>query len=98
MNSDNNAQRKRIQDSLNICSERVLKLSYRLFGDESKLDYETMSPFIPYAQYQAAIVQYQIWKRDGNRESLDMFNASKAIIGFFRRRWHVAGRSSLFLG
>ena len=91
LRQQNELEKSRILSMLEKASTAMVEFSAYLFGDPDKLDYTTMSPFVPYSLYQAGVVQFRLWKHTGalhHRESLD---SVKKILRFFRRRWLIGG-------
>lgn len=81
-----------IWTSLEQTSTRIAIFSDYLFADMSKVDIAKMSPFIPYSLYQAAIVQYRLFKRTGQPEYEQHVSSLKTIMTHFRERWWIAGK------
>jgi hypothetical protein len=61
------------------------------------VEFETLSPFVPYSLYQAAVVQLSLWKRTEMDSHKNAFDSLKIILGHFKKRWLVAGTRSPFL-
>ena len=55
------------------------------------IEFETMSPFVPYSQFQAGVVQYRLWKKTGKLEYRENLDSLKVILKYLNRRWLVAG-------
>jgi hypothetical protein len=73
-------------------STRIAEFANRLFGDVEGDNVKTLSPFVPYALYQAAVVQCRLWNRFGRDEYKENRESLKSILGRFNRRWLVAGK------
>jgi len=92
LRQQNEIEKSRILSMLEKASTAMVEFSAYLFGDPEKLDYATMSPFVPYSLYQAGVVQFRLWKHTSalhHRESLD---SVKKILRFFNRRWLIGGK------
>lgn len=63
----------------------------KLFGIEEQIHYGILSPFIPYALYQAAVIQQQILKHNPERRYERNVHFLKQVLGSFNKRWLVAG-------
>lgn len=63
----------------------------RLFSIEEQIHYDIMSPFVPYALYQAAVVQQQLLKHNPETRYEKNVQFLKQILGSFNKRWLVAG-------
>lgn len=75
-------------------SAQIAEFSSRLFGTGEDLEYGTFSPYVPLSLYQAAVVQHRLWKRTGDASHEGTLHSLKKILGFFHRRWAVAGMLS----
>lgn len=84
-------ERINILNSMEETSTRITAFSKHLFGDEDLIGYSTMSPLVPYAQYQSAVVQYRLWKQTGKIRYKENMDSLKVILGFQSRRWMLAG-------
>ena len=73
-------------------SMRIAQYSRHLFGDADNINYELLSPFIPYSLYQAAVVQYRMWKQTAERLHNEALDSLKTVLGYFNKRWLVAGK------
>lgn len=58
----------------------------RLFGIEEQIHYGILSPFIPYALYQAAVVQQQILKHKPETRYKRNIQFLKQVLGSFNKR------------
>ena len=73
----------------------IVDFASQLFGVVEDLEYQTMSPLIPYSLYQAAVVQFRLWKqsdRDAYKKGLDVLTGALAQ---FNKRWLIAGEQDL---
>jgi hypothetical protein len=72
-------------------STQIAEFSAFLFGDVEKIEYPTLSPLVPYSLYQAAVVQFRLWKRHNKDQHRNNLNSLKRILSYFNQRWLVAG-------
>ncbi len=63
--------------------------------DRENHPYELRSPDLPYSLYQAAIVQYRLWKHSGDPIYNQRFNSFKIMLRNFDSRWMAARKSIL---
>jgi hypothetical protein len=84
-----------ILDAMESCSARITAFSTHLFADFEDLSLETQSPYIPYSQFQAAVVQYRLWKKTNRALHKDNFDALKKILECINRRWMNAGMTRM---
>jgi hypothetical protein len=63
----------------------------RLFGIEEQIHYGILSPFVPYALYQAAVIQQEIFKHNPETRYKRNIQFLKELLGSFNKRWLVAG-------
>jgi hypothetical protein len=87
----------RLYQVLEPISTRISEFSNRLFIQVELVELETLSPFVPYSLYQAAVVQLGLWKQTDSESYINAFESLKTILGHFKKRWLVAGICSLFL-
>jgi hypothetical protein len=80
--------------SIESCALYISQFSQHLFSDMEAVPLDTMSPFIPYSIYQAAIVQFRLWKQTQDSKYKEMFDSLQGILDFFGRRWENAGQST----
>ncbi|KAK5118542.1 hypothetical protein LTR85_008007 [Meristemomyces frigidus] len=72
-------------------STRITGFSRRLFGNGEGIDYGTLSPYIPLSLYQAAVVQSRLYRQTGEYGHGEALLSLKQILGYFNKRWLVAG-------
>lgn len=80
--------------SIEECALCISQFSQHLFSDMEAVPLDTMSPFIPYSLYQAAIIQFRLWKQTQDHKYKELFNSLQGILDFFSRRWENAGQST----
>jgi hypothetical protein len=51
---------------------------------------DTQSPYLMYSLFQAAVVQYSMWQRDGILSSKARFDTLVEIIEAFQPKWSIA--------
>jgi hypothetical protein len=90
-NEANEPNNRRILDAMEETSTRITAFSVHLFADPEKIAIETQSPLVPYSQFQAAVVQYRLWKGNGQAGYKDNLDALKRILVYMSKRWRVAG-------
>lgn len=76
-------------------SLEMTRYSRKLFGDEEKIDYSSLSPFVPYAVYQSAVIQLQLQKRNPQEKYEDNIDFLKQVLRKFNKRWLLAGKVML---
>jgi hypothetical protein len=81
----------RVLDSIESAAIRLVEFSKHLFADPESMDIRYMSPFIPVALYQAAMIQYRTWQRTKEIFCRERVNVLLKILGHFGKRWFVAG-------
>ncbi|KAK0761215.1 hypothetical protein N5P37_006162, partial [Trichoderma harzianum] len=62
----------------------------KLFEDEEAINYSCLSPFVPYALYQSAVIQLQLLQRDPNAKYEDNVDFLKQVLRNFGKRWMLA--------
>jgi hypothetical protein len=87
--------RQEIWQSMVEVSENVITYAKAAYGDGKSYRYDLLSPFLLLSQYQAAIVQYRLWKQ-GSPASKQLFTSMIGIIGNCSTRWAGASESSEF--
>jgi hypothetical protein len=93
-NLDNDSRTGTLK-SLEYISTQTFEFSEYLFRDLDKVKYNVMSPFVPQSLYQAAIVQFRLWKQTNETRYKNAFDSLKQILGYFNKRWLVAGMSDV---
>ncbi|KAM0689935.1 hypothetical protein Q7P36_010808 [Cladosporium allicinum] len=73
-------------------STQIVQLSSALFGTGEDTNYGTFSPYVPLSLYQAAVVQLRLWKKTGEEHYLQGLSSLKGTLGYFGRRWTIAGK------
>ena len=71
-------------------SAQITQFSNRLFGARDRINYGTLSPITPLSLYQAAVVQYRLWRRTGQPCYQDGLRDLREILGYFNKRWAIA--------
>ncbi|KAK3067025.1 hypothetical protein LTR53_016340 [Teratosphaeriaceae sp. CCFEE 6253] len=74
-------------------STQINVFSNQLFGNGEAICYGTLSPYIPLSLYQAAVVQSRLYRRSGEQCYGEALLSLKKLLGYFNRRWLVAGTS-----
>jgi hypothetical protein len=87
----------RLYQVLEPISTRISEFSNLLFIQVEHVDLQTLSPFVPYSLYQAAVVQLNLWKRTDIDSYRNAFESLKTVLGHFKKRWLVAGMCFLLL-
>ncbi|KAK3620812.1 hypothetical protein LTR56_020586 [Elasticomyces elasticus] len=82
---------KDVLSAMEPLSTQIVVFSSRLFGDGEGIDYGTLSPYIPLSLYQAAVVQSRLYRRTGERCYGEALLTLKRLLGYFNKRWLVAG-------
>jgi hypothetical protein len=81
----------RFYQSLEPISKRISEFSRLLFADVEQIEFETLSPYVPYSLYQAAVVQKHLWKQNNDASNKEAVDSLKTILEHFSARWSVAG-------
>lgn len=90
-NKYNDDDKSGLLTSIEATSNRVVQFATLLFGNTEKVNIDTLSPFVPYSLYQAAVVQFRLWKRTETSQYKEAMDSLKEILGHFARRWQIAG-------
>lgn len=56
------------------------------------MNFDTTSPVVMHSLYQAAIVQLQVLRKGGEIRNQNALEGLKTVLGYFNRRWSMAGR------
>ncbi|RDW56777.1 hypothetical protein BP6252_13961 [Coleophoma cylindrospora] len=64
----------------------------RLFEIEEEIDYGLLSPFVPYALYQSAVIQLRFGNLNRVTTYTENVDYLKMVLGYFTKRWLVAAR------
>ncbi|RDW58511.1 hypothetical protein BP5796_12441 [Coleophoma crateriformis] len=64
----------------------------RLFEVEEEINYGLLSPFVPYALYQSAVVQLRFANQNLITTYAENVAFLKQVLGYFTKRWLVAAR------
>lgn len=64
----------------------------KLFEDEEAINYSCLSPFVPYALYQSAVIQLQLLNCSPQAKYEENVNFLKQILRNFSKRWLLAGK------
>lgn len=92
-NQYNEAATSRVLQSMEATASRITQFSVFLFTPIEKVNINTLSPFIPYALYQAAAVQLRMWKLNKGKVYEQGVNSLRIILEHFNVRWRVAGNT-----
>lgn len=65
----------------------------KLFGDEEAINYSSLSPFVPYALYQSAVIQLQLLQRDPKAKYEENIEFLRQVLSNFGKRWMLASKS-----
>lgn len=74
-------------------SARMAEISDYVLGvaqDKDKLF--MLSPFVPYALYQTAVIEFRLWKQKGESQHKERAYKMVEILRYFRNRWAIAGK------
>jgi hypothetical protein len=63
----------------------------KLFSDEEAINYSCLSPFVPYALYQSAVIQLQLVKHSPQAQYEENISFFKQVLKNFNKRWLIAG-------
>jgi hypothetical protein len=73
-------------------STQLVQFSSALFSTGEDVDYGTFSPYVPLSLYQAAVVQLRLWNQTGEECYWQGLSSLKRTLGYFGRRWTIAGK------
>ncbi|KAJ5880407.1 uncharacterized protein N7473_011460 [Penicillium subrubescens] len=74
-------------------SAKMAEISDYIFGmaqDENKRF--MLSPFVPYALYQTAVIELRLWKQKGEPQYKERADRMIQILWLFSKRWSIAGK------
>jgi hypothetical protein len=69
----------------------LFKLAEAEFRNSGNFRYETISPFLSYSLFQAAVVHHRLWRLNNDPTIKHSFEMLKSLLNDIRRRWLVAG-------
>jgi hypothetical protein len=72
----------------------IADFSRRLFAgalNDEDADISTLSPYVPYSLYQAAVIHHRLWNWSADDTHAQALDALKDILRLFKKRWAVAG-------
>ncbi len=75
-----------------VQSLEIVRYSRLLFGAAEQVNYDGLSPFAPYALYQAAVIQRQMLERCSDPTYELNYQFLKLILAHYGKRWLVAGK------
>lgn len=83
--------RYRILHSIEDTSLRVLAFAHAAYSDRAEnYPSDTISPYLPYSLFQAATVQFRLWKQRNDSACQTRFETLNPILQEFTHRWMVA--------
>jgi hypothetical protein len=88
---ENSIERHRILQSQVVNSEHAIYVAEASYSDKENYYPETLSPFLSLSLFQAAIIQYRLWKQNGDPAYKDRFDVAVSRIGSFGDRWLIVG-------
>jgi hypothetical protein len=94
-NAENTIERERILRAMEDTSDRAMTFAKASYGDPNNYPYEILSPYLPYSLWQAGIIQYRLWKLNGDPAYKQHLDIIMNMLKDFGTRWMVAGTSSL---
>lgn len=51
-----------------------------------------LSPFVPYALYQTAVIELRLWKQKGQPQYKERADRMVQLLRHFSKRWSIAGK------
>jgi hypothetical protein len=89
-------ERGRILLSMQETAARTLKskLAEASFRYASNFRYETISPYLMYSLFQAAVIHYRLWRINHDAVVKHSFDLLITLLKDCKQRWLVAGKSS----
>lgn len=78
-------------------SSRMAEISDYILGvaeDENKRF--MLSPFVPYALYQTAVIELRLWNLKGESRYKESADKMVQLLQHFSKRWHVAGKYAIW--
>ncbi|KAJ5439934.1 uncharacterized protein N7458_010932 [Penicillium daleae] len=49
-----------------------------------------LSPFVPYALYQTAVIEFRLWKQKGESQHKERADRMVQLLRHFSKRWSIA--------
>ena len=90
----NVVERNRLLQSIEETSLRAITFAEASYSDRvENYPHDILSPYLTYSLYQAAIVQYRIWKQNGDPMCKRHIDSLKTILREFTKRWMIACES-----
>ncbi|RDW59049.1 hypothetical protein BP5796_11973 [Coleophoma crateriformis] len=84
-------ERQRILESTEKTSLRAITFAEAAYQDqEGNYSPDTYSPYLPYSLCQSAIVQYRLWKQNGDLSHKRHLDSLRSILLEITKRWKVA--------
>jgi hypothetical protein len=77
-------------------SDRLFIFAQASFARGQCLDVGLLSPYLPCSMYQAGIVQYRTWKRNGDMQCKERLDIFMDILRFFNQRWLIGSECLSF--
>ncbi|KAF3396144.1 hypothetical protein F1880_006518 [Penicillium rolfsii] len=51
-----------------------------------------LSPFVPYALYQTAVIESRLWRQKGKTQNKERAYRMVELLRYFSNRWAIAGK------
>ena len=80
-------------EKMELVALRLVYYTERCYSSEHTVDYATLSPFLPVAIYQSAVVLERAVRLHESPTRRQAFAAAKLTLGYLRKRWASAGMS-----
>jgi hypothetical protein len=80
-----------LRTRVNSLSAELVSFSHRLFGDAQSVNLDELSPFVPHALYQAAVIQGQLWMKTSDIHYMEALGSLRSVLHTHSKRWTVAG-------
>jgi len=90
----NVVERNRLLQCIEETSLRAINFAAASYSDRAEnYPNDVLSPYLTYSLYQAAIVQYRLWKQNGDPMCKRHLDSLKSILREFTGRWMIACES-----
>jgi hypothetical protein len=91
-NDQGDIDKAQILLSMEETSSRAMSFAEASCADQENYDVELLSPYLSYPIFQAAIVQYRLWKQNNNPIYKQRIESLILILTDLKKRWLVAGK------
>jgi hypothetical protein len=89
---ENSDEKNRILQALERNSDRARSIAEAAYADTENFHLDLLSPFLPLSLFQAGLIQYRIWKQNGDKIHKERLDSCVVQVRSFTRRWLIAGQ------